>query len=603
MNSLIKKALKDKKANEVAGLVLTVLPAFFLALMILKYAVNVPVWDQWATPGSAFLAMHNNSFSLGELLAGHNEGPLLFPKLIFIGLAFLTAWNTQYEMLLTFIIACIISYEICCLARITAEGSRNSSIWVAIVCNILIFSPIQYENWLMGFQLVILLPTLCVVSSILVAQSRLDTRLKFILCVILSTVSTFSFPNGFLCWIAATVSLRLSPSWMTLKSKFYAPAIWTSALILNVVLVRPYFKTPDHDSKLTDVLTDPHKTFTYFTSFLGAPLGQENLEISSYLGLLIFSLFVFLSGYLLLRCLKKESHLKRPSTWMILGGYVIASGTINTLGRVGLGVEHSLSSRYTGISCYLIISVLYLLIIAVNDMHQTRSFEALSHTNAAPRSLLNKQVIVTSVLTSVVVLSVLSAVQGGHKMHSIWRERLYGKACLTYINFVDETCVTHSLYSNIKFLKERANAAEALGLIEHDLAKEPEIRKADVLRFNREDREFGFFESLNLSDQNVVTVSGWAVLPYRNRAADAVILTYLNASKKPEIFAIAPVRSDSNLTGISSKDKKYPNAGWTISFSLQQIPIGKLKIHAYAFDSQTNQSYRLKKSHTLQARP
>jgi hypothetical protein len=602
MNSLVKKVFKDKKADEVVGLMLIVLPALFLALIILKYGVNVPVWDQWATPGSAFLAMHNNSFSQGELFAGHNEGPLLFPKLIFIGLAFLTNWNTRCEMLLTFIIACIISYEICCLARIT-ENSRNRCIWVTFVCNILIFSPIQYENWLMGFQLVILLPTLCIVSSILVAQSRLNTRLKFVLCIIFSTISTFSFPNGFLCWIAATISLGLSPSWITLKSKFYTSAIWISALILNATLVRSYFKTPAHDSKLTDILTDPHKTFTYFTSFLGAPLAQENLEISSYLGLLLFSLFLLLSAYLIFKCLREKNHSKRFSTWIALGGYVIASAAINTLGRVGLGVEHSLSSRYTGISCYLIISVIYLFIIAVNDVCETRDFEALGHTNAAPRSLISSQAIVTSVLTSVVVLSVLSAVQVEHKMHSIWKERLYGKACLTYINFVDETCVTHSLYSNVKFLKERANAADALGLIEPDLAKEPEIRKADVLRFHREDRNFGFFESLDLSDQNTVTGSGWAVLPYRNRAADAVILTYLNASKKPEIFAIAPVKLDSNLTGISAKSKKYSNAGWTISFPLQKLPVGKIKIHAYAFDSQTNQAYRLKKSQTIQSRP
>jgi hypothetical protein len=45
--------------------------------------------------------------------------------------------------------------------------------------------------------------------------------------------------------------------------------------------------------------------------------------------------------------------------WLLIGSYTLISGVITTVGRVGFGIEQSLSSRYITFSVYLIVALIY----------------------------------------------------------------------------------------------------------------------------------------------------------------------------------------------------------------------------------------------------
>src|SRR5215208_7141850 len=74
------------------------LPPLYLIIIILTNTVDVPFADQWALV-PLLERSYRGTLSLHDLWAQHNEHRLLFPRLIMLALARLSAWNTHIEML------------------------------------------------------------------------------------------------------------------------------------------------------------------------------------------------------------------------------------------------------------------------------------------------------------------------------------------------------------------------------------------------------------------------------------------------------------------------------------------------------------------------
>ena len=100
---------------------LVILPAVVMGILIMTYSVNIPYWDQWNLMPQLFIKVSQNSLSWQDLIAQHNESRKLFPRLIFLGLAYLTNWDVRYEMLAIFLLACLISLNIYRLNRLTVK--------------------------------------------------------------------------------------------------------------------------------------------------------------------------------------------------------------------------------------------------------------------------------------------------------------------------------------------------------------------------------------------------------------------------------------------------------------------------------------------------
>jgi hypothetical protein len=90
---------------------LAFLPGLFILILIIKYSVDVPYWDQWEI-ALFFDKLAQGSLSLKDLFAQQNEYRQFFPNLIFVALGWLTSWNVKYEMLISFLFSCLISFNI-----------------------------------------------------------------------------------------------------------------------------------------------------------------------------------------------------------------------------------------------------------------------------------------------------------------------------------------------------------------------------------------------------------------------------------------------------------------------------------------------------------
>lgn len=152
--------------SKVFLLVFHLLPAVLLLWFIFNFSVNVPYWNQWELV-NLFEKVATNSTTFNDFFAQHNEHRIVFPKVIFVTLAFASKWNIKYELLFSLVLA-ITNFILLNRIIFNQVGSNaNTLTYISniIIC-VLIFSFVQYGNWLWGFQIAWFLTNVCVILAI-----------------------------------------------------------------------------------------------------------------------------------------------------------------------------------------------------------------------------------------------------------------------------------------------------------------------------------------------------------------------------------------------------------------------------------------------------
>lgn len=568
---------------------LAILPALILGWLVWRYGVNLPFWDEWDTPGLAIVQSARNEMTWRHWMGQHNESRTLFPRLLFVSLASLTNWNIKYEMLVTFLLACSISFSVYHLSKTTLNSSPRKRITCLILANLLIFSPMQWENWLWGLQASTFIPIASITASLAIIFSQNPLLVKFLCSAVLATIATFSFANGMLCWIIIFPSLI----WVASKSKrkvSWVIAGWLFLFSLNLaVYFYDYHKPGDHPSFL-EALVHPVKTVAYFLSFLGSPLGFHDLFSNQIIGLVVLVLFSW-SCFYFLGIKRNRKLLDRALPWLSIGGYTIVSGILTTSGRVGSGVEQSLASRYITFSTYGMVALIYLLVLIAKNLKDREIFGQFA-TKAIQRII---------VFTTVAFLFVYPSnfILGVNRIVSIHKDRLYGKACLILLNVIDdEECINNYIYPDTNLLRQRANDIDKLGFLQPNIALSANLQ--DMSRQDLSIQEYGSFDNLSRDDNENYTASGWSVLPKYDRPAHAVILAYQTKDNIDRAFALVkPEKKRKDLVEALNK-RQYLQSGWSKSFAPDLIPTDAVAISAWSYDSTIGRAYKLNLVHQIE---
>lgn len=579
------------------ALLIAILPALILGTICLSRAVNIPYWDQVDAPGRIFVMARQHGFSLDLLFSQQNESRLVFPRILFFALAYLTHWDVRYEMLVTFSLACLTSFNLYRLSQITIAGSELKRLFLLLLANLLIFSPIQYENWTWGIQLIVYVPIACITTCLLISYSKLGSRFKAALYTVFCTISTFSYANGLISWIIVfpTVLLithlpKISPSQAPIKRNHLL--LWgIPGFILNIfIYFYNYQKPPRHPSFIEAVL-HPLKALQYFSVFLGAPLGFGNLLAAQIVGTILLLLFGIFCFYLILNQ-HDRLFIAHSLVWVSVGFYAIASGLLATAGRLGFGVEQALAPRYTTFSIYLSISLIFLGTLVTN--HLLFSYAVKKYI----RLIIRLSIVI--LITSFLVLSHASFSHGEQQLDNVRLSRLYGKSCALFVNFIHEkSCLETTIHpAPFEVNKPHINAFNQIGFINPPLITSANIKDIAITFDNNSNRNGWFDGVVKLNNQDYLA-TGWAVFPERNRPADSVILAYEQQDGQAIVFAIASVQLERSDVAKATKNKDYRKSGWMKTFSQNSIPKNATAISAWAFDTETGKAFRLGNIHRL----
>lgn len=575
---------KPKLSSRVTLVSAYIVPFLALVIFVNAHSVNVPWLDQWELP-ELFYKVVSGKASFQIFFAQHNEHRLVFPKLIFTILAFLTHWNTVAEMYLSIFISALSFFLI---YRIAAGQTQKQDFrfWLTnVLTSGLIFSFIQAENWLWGFQVAWFLVNLCLVICIFFfSLEKFPVYFRLCFAAISCFVASFSSAHGLIVWIAVIPSLVTSVH--QCNSFRRKAGILTTWMILFSICCLVYFSDyskPSHHPSLFYFFENLDVGATYFFSILGSPLIYKS-NISTVLGLFVFINFsVFLVCYLR-RPASNFSHNLAP--WISLGLFSIIFALMTTIGRAGLGADQALSSRYTTVSVLLIIALIQMWKIFSKAISRIRKLSII-------------------VLSICAFLTVTSSIEVSLSFDSAstyaWNsDRKWLQPCLEISQSFDhglDSCL-QGLYPNTKFLKSRVQLLNKIGF-GHDsvdiekftFGKDPDLTYGHLDSPISSER-ISLIKKDCLNCTSEIKFTGWAILPNEQRSASLVLFSYRAVEPiTQEIFlGTASVSLPSPDVAKVLKSSQYSHARWSSTITVKQLPLGETVVKSWVYDSK-NKSF------------
>lgn len=348
-----------------AALVAGAVPLVWIATLVTRLGVNVPFWDEWA-----FIPDLRKSaagrFGLADLWAQHNEHRLFFPRLVFIVLAHFTHWNQRSEMAVSVVLAAgIVIVMVALLHRTLAPAHRGLFLLASVAAAWFVFSPLQYQNWLWGWQLQWYLSDLAALSAIalLTGWPAGGRQWVGVVCAIgAAVVASYSLASGLLVWLACLVVFLARRD-----LRRYLPA-WVLAAGVTIGAYLVGYHKPPQTPPITDVLHHPGAFTAYVLRYLGAPLFGNN-GFSAYVGAAMVLAFVA-TALLLSRRRPQAFGVAVP--WVGLGLFAVLAAVLTGVGRVGFGVGQAEASRYVTTSTLFLVAVVALILLTLEPLTSPR---------------------------------------------------------------------------------------------------------------------------------------------------------------------------------------------------------------------------------------
>ena len=549
-------------------LLLALIPPIVLGVLMWKYSVNIPFWDQWDTPGKLILESSQSKLTWNQWMRQHNESRTFFPNLIFLSLADWTNWNTRYEMIVTFVLACLVSFNIYRLSKITLGDSWQHSICF-LLANLLIFNPIQQENWLWGFQGITFTSIAAITTSFIVIITRTPWIIKLGVSSILSAIATFSFANGVLCWIVIFPALI----WQAIRDKqkpVWVAFFWLaiSSLVLTIYLYD--YHRPEGLPSVTQVFTTPILAISYYLSLLGSPIFPHDILSSQIMGGIILLFFGLICLYLWNQR-QNIVLINKSFVWLLIGFYVLFSSVLITTGRIGLGIGSSRAPRYITFTTYLIVALIYLLPLVLKNI----------------RSKTIKKIIFSGLTIFLLITYKDNFTLGSNWFMESYYQRVYGKACVINIDLIRDTeCVSKYVFPNIDVLEERAKNLNEIDLINPEIGRSIDWQP-------KPPNPYGEIAKIVLSEDGLPVISGWTLALPSKPSFDAVILTYEIPDGVKQPFAIAELKIDRQDIFKLLAQPKTTKLTWSETIDIPAAPPPGSRVTAWAFDTSDVKAYPL----------
>jgi len=548
---------------------LALVPIVFIGFIINKYGVNVPYADEWTN----LLRVEKwdaGRLTFDDLIRPHNGHRIFVPRLIFLAFAEMAHGNVRGEMFFSLFVGVLTSVGLLYLLRraVRANWPQILAFWALI--NVLLFSPVQAENWLWGFQLQIFLSNLCVVGAVIAVTANFRVAIRVALAAFFAVAGTLSFGNGLLIW--PIVALLMIVRGETRRRIL----IWAG---VTLVVFCGYFFTY-HGKDLTRAVAHWWDYPLFFVAFLGAPLSQISNPNPMMLPVVVGAILCAVYFGLLISSLRRGLG-ERDGVWLALGVYPIGGALLAAATRAHFGAQRALDSRYTTIANMLLVSLIGLAASLYFEHPSTK--RKLTGLLAAGLGL---------------VLCAFNFFVAFHYLEVNRAVRSHGKVALQFSKVLDADKILRSTL----FLNEDSEVLQRyLATLDRRQLTYPPRRETAVLhdgenKVRRATQEYGVFENLK-RENDVIVTSGWSYLPAKSRPAACVVLA-CGHDETWTAFALSDQRED--RPDVANRPKSDGrDLGWRGTFSLGRLPPGTTEISAWAVDADTGETFRLPGSFTV----
>lgn len=348
-----------RRAAAVLGLVAAVVavglpPLLVLIDLLARWSVAVPAWEEWGL-GGMLAALLDGRLGLADLWRPHNEHRPLVSRVLLLGLAWSSGWEVSWALAANVVVQTA-SYLL--FALVAVGGARRTE-RVAMLpsvaaCGWLLFSPVQWENWMWGWQLAIFaMVCACALAALGVARWR-GGWLGAGAVWLAAGAAALSFASGLALVVALPLVLAVHPA---AQGRRWRVATLSGALA-GALLVAYVVDLPPGSSRRPPPI-DPRAEWYlagyYVLAYLGAPLGAGVASATAWgaAGLALLAV-----GWLALP--RAERRAPAVLAWMLVAMVAVGSACLTATGRGGYGIHGALLSRYTSIGTLLWVSLAFL---------------------------------------------------------------------------------------------------------------------------------------------------------------------------------------------------------------------------------------------------
>ena len=214
--------LAAERWASVALHLLALVPALLLLRAIDLYAVDVPFMDDWQFV-PLIEQVRGGEIPWRELAAPHDEHRLLIPRILIIASSILSHGNYRAQCFITFGVVLALSLALLFLLRRSlGTGRLTPVVWLLV--NLVLFSPIQWHNWLWPMQFCYFLPFTLLGLCLAAFYSDLSAGARFALCQLCAWAASFSFIHGLLIWPVMLPALLRDARWSSPRARRLAAA-------------------------------------------------------------------------------------------------------------------------------------------------------------------------------------------------------------------------------------------------------------------------------------------------------------------------------------------------------------------------------------------
>jgi hypothetical protein len=594
---------------------LYLLPVILLIGFVANFSVNVPIDDEWRLAG-LFEKIARGSVTFNDFWALHSNHRIVFPKLIISVVVFASQWNINYQLCLSIALAGITFIALYKLSSVqvtpdfrpreregphapstapTKDFKNVDNLWhlANILTCILLFSLVQHENWLWGFQLAWFFVNLCFIAAVyaLASTHKLLPNIRISLAAVFCFIASFSLAQGLLSWLAAIPAVvALQGNWVQKRQR----AIVWLLLFVGTCAIYAIDYHPGRKTSIISLLSKPLVAIDYFLSLLGSPIVRWP-GISAFVGFVIFASFVFFVWHfssVIVGCASKSPDAAIPFLriasltslamteealpWLSIGLFSVLSALFITVGRSEFGAIQAIeSSRYTTNSILLLIAIVQLgqLFVRETQVQLKRNYKFVYRGLAG---LLIGIIIVNSQQAIAQTSSALIYKQGAQD-------------CLQLINYLEPSdFFKNSPESCLRVLSKKTWLVRDGAVILDKIGWRKFAKNVNFIADTK--KVYGYLDKPQTGEKTF-KAAGWAVFPDNRKQPNIVLLS---VGDKQSFFANAYVNLDSPDIAKTLKSQLYNNARWAVDVSGGDWAIAQTEIKAWVYNPVDNQFVQLR---------
>ncbi|HSW66044.1 MAG TPA: hypothetical protein VLI54_02815 [Bacillota bacterium] len=312
------------------------LPVVFMLGVVVHYVANIPQWDEIEIV-SLFQKHDAHTLGIADFWHQHNEHRIFFPNVIMYTVAFATRWNVAAEVMMSFVLACVTLVLFVSLVWRTIKA-RPLRIAMSIFIAFLLFSPMQGENWLWGWQFEWYLTVCALIAtvwSLCAWPERWNPRLRMPVAIAAALIATYSLGSGPFVWIIGFVVLLLRQE---TRRKL---VVWGAAAVPALALYYYGYDFHGDQASKTIVTHQPHKFVEYVATYLGHAFAS-NKYVAGAVGLIFFCLV----GWIIYMIVRKLDRGRAAAGWASLAVFGLLAASSTALGRLEFGIAQAMAPRY-----------------------------------------------------------------------------------------------------------------------------------------------------------------------------------------------------------------------------------------------------------------